>query len=346
MRTVQSSILTAALGLAALVLTAAPAGAALGDVLHTIPAPGANPADLAWVEGELYSVIFAPTEQKGIYRLDPLTGTVLGTVPYSGSSPQGLTYDGYNLWQVDITGDCFYKKDPVTGDVRAVFAAPGGSEGQPIGLGWDGEWLWLADSRSPEKIWQIDTLGVAQGQIPAPGASPYGLAWAMGFIWVSDNNMAGTALIYKLDPATGQVLDSFPCPDGGGSPNGITHDGENLWIVVNTNDTIYQVDDGITGPSAVRPAQNRPAGLRLLSARAEPAGRDVCVRFVLGAAGPVHAQLLDVAGRLSAQTSATMAAPGSGELRLEGAGVFSSGIYYVLVTSGGERVAGRVAVVH
>lgn len=345
MRASQPSFLTTAFALAALALSAAPAGAALGDVLHTIPTPGDSPADLAWVEGELYSVIFAPTEQKGIYRLDPLTGDVLGMVPYSGNSPQGLTYDGYNLWQVDLSGDCYYKKDPVTGSVRAVFGAPGGSDGQPIGLGWDGEWLWLADSRAPEKIWQIDTLGVTQGQIPAPGASPYGLAWAEGFIWVSDNNMGGTALIYKLDPATGQILDSFPCPDGGGSPNGITHDGENLWIAVNSTDTIYQVDDGITGPSAVERAPDSPAGLRLLSARAEPTGRDVCVQFVLGTAGRVHAQLLDVSGRVSAQTSAEVPAPGSGELRLEGAGI-RSGVYYVLVTSRGERVAGKVVAVH
>ncbi len=345
MRAIQSRILTAALGLATLALSATPAGAALGDVLHTIPTPGESPADLAWVDGELYSVIFAPAEQKGIYRLDPLTGSVLGTVPYSGNSPQGLTYDGRNLWQVCITGDCFYKKHPVTGEVLAQYAAPGGAGGQPIGLGWDGEWLWLGDSAAPEKIWQIDTLGVSQGQIPAPGASPYGLAWAAGFIWVSNNNMAGGALIYKLDPQTGEVLDSFPCPDGGGSPNGITHDGENLWIAVNSTDTIYQVDDGITGSSAVPPAPDSPAGLRLLQARAEPAGRYVRVRFVLGTAGRVHAQLLDVAGRLSAQTSADAPAPGSGELRLEGAGI-PSGIYYVLVTSGKERAAGKVVVVH
>jgi streptogramin lyase len=344
MHSPQRLSLFAAIALAALALPAGPARAALGDVIHSIPCPGQNPADLAWVDGELYSVIFSPAEQRGIYRLDPQTGDVLGMVPYAGVMPQGLTYDGYNLWQVCLTGDCVYKMDPVTGEVRAVFPAPGGSEGQPIGLGWDGEWLWLADSHAPEKIWQIDTLGVAQGEIPAPGASPYGLAWAEGFIWVSDNNMSGVAYIYKLDPATGEILDSFPCPDGGGSPNGITHDGEYLWIAVNTTDTIYQVDDGIAGGAGVDPAPAAPAGLRLLSARTEPAGRGVAVRLALGRAGLVRAQLFDLEGRRTARSEIYALAPGACDLRLTGAPL-ASGAYYLLVTGGGERATGKVLVV-
>jgi streptogramin lyase len=345
MRNLQPTLVATAIALVAVLFSVAPAGAALGDVLHSIPTPGASPADLAWVHGELYSVIFSPVEQRGIYRLDPQTGDVLGMVPYAGVMPQGLTYDGYNLWQVCLTGDCYYKMDPVSGAIRATFPAPGGSDGQPIGLGWDGQWLWLADSRAPEKIWQIDTLGVTQGQIPAPGASPYGLAWADGFIWVSDNNTAGGALIYKLDPATGQVLDSFPCPDGGGSPNGITHDGEYLWIAVNSTDTIYQVDDGITGGSAVDPPAMTPTSLRLVSARAESAGRGIEVRLALGRAGRVQARLFDVGGRQSAHSEMDVPAPGPCDLHLTSTPL-TAGAYYLLVTSTGEHARGKVIVVH
>ncbi len=75
--------------------------AALGDVVHSIPCAGANTADLAWVDGVLYQVILAPVEQKMIYRLDPADGAVLGTIPCAGTSPQGITYDGHNLWECD-----------------------------------------------------------------------------------------------------------------------------------------------------------------------------------------------------------------------------------------------------
>jgi len=222
----------------------APALAELGDVLHTIPCAGANTADLAWVEGTLYQVIFAPTEERNIYQLDPATGAVLAVIPYAGGSPQGLAYDGEYLWQSDLSGDAIIKMDATTGAVIAEYPAPG-DDPQALGLGWDGASLWLADSRGPEKIWELDALCNPIGYYDAPGTSPYGLACGAGYIWVSDNNMSGGALIYQIDPDDGAIVDSFVCPDGGGSPNGIAHDGEFLWIAVNTNDTIYQVDDGL-----------------------------------------------------------------------------------------------------
>lgn len=173
--------------------------------------------------------------------------------------------DGDNLWQVCLTNKRLYKMHPLTGALRDSFNAPGENP-QPIGLGWDGASLWLGDSRSPEKIWQLDTLGTVQGQIPTPGASPYGLAWAEGFIWVSDNNTSGLAYIYKLDPATGDILDRFPCPGGGGSPNGIA--------------------------SAVNePGLASRSPLQLIGVRAEPASGVVDVRFAMRQPGEVRALL-------------------------------------------------------
>jgi streptogramin lyase len=237
--------LTAVMALtAALLLHTAPVRAELGDVLHTIPCAGANTADIAWVDGTLYQVIFAPTAERNIYQLDPATGAVLAVIPYAGGSPQGLTYDGQYLWQTDLTNDAIIKMDATTGAVIEQYPAPGDNP-QALGLGWDGSELWLADSRGPEKIWEMDTMCNPIQFFAAPGASPYGLAWGAGYIWVSDNNIGGGAFIYKIEPSDGTIVASFLCPDNGGSPNGIAHDGEHLWIAVNTTDLIYQVDDGI-----------------------------------------------------------------------------------------------------
>jgi DNA-binding beta-propeller fold protein YncE len=230
-------------------VVSSPVLADLGQVIRSIPCAGPNTGDLAWVDGILYQVNFAPTELRLIYKIDPTTGAVLGSIPPAGSSPQGLAFDGESLWQSDVGGRIIYELDPATGLVLAQFPAPGDTP-QPLGLGWDGANLWLADSRAPEKIWELDRSGVPLGSFSAPGPSPYGLDWAGGFIWVSDNAVGGVGLIYKVDPDTGAILASFPCPGNGGSPNGIAHDGEHLWIAVNTNDLIYQVDDGL-GPVAV-----------------------------------------------------------------------------------------------
>lgn len=340
MESLRRTVLTSVTLFTGFVLLAAPADAALGDVLHSIPTPGQSPADLAWVDGVLYSVIFSPTEERGIYCVDPETGDVLGTVPYAGSMPQGLAYDGHNLWQVCLTNDRVYKLDPLTGEIRDSFAAPGGTNGQPIGLGWDGAWLWLGDSRDPEKIWQLDTLGTVQGQIPTPGDSPYGLDWAEGFIWVSDNNTSGLAYIYKVEPSTGAVLDSFPCPGGGGSPNGITFDGENLWVAVLATHTIYEVDDGIA--SAVdEPLLASTPPLQLVRVSAEPQSGVVDVRFAIRQPGEVRAQLFDILGRQRAQALMRASSAGLHEIRLARADL-GSGIFLVRVRSAGASATGKV----
>ncbi len=345
MKTTHRHTLTLAALATALILSAAPLRADMGDILHSIPCAGDNTADLAWVNGELYQVIFSPTEQRNIYRLDPETGDVLGIVPYAGSMPQGLTFDGTNLWQVCLTAKCIFKMDPITGEVHDFFDAPGGGDGQPIGLGWDGEWLYLGDSRDPEKIWQLDTLGVVQGQYPTPGDSPYGLAWADGFVWVSENNMGGTATIFKMDAQTGEILDSFPCPGGGGSPNGITHDGQYLWIAVNTNDMIYQVDDGVAGAGVEPGVLGGPAPLRLLSARMEPNRRGVDVRFVLSRTADVRAQLFDIRGRQTVQTLLSAPSAGHHALRLARQDL-PAGVYYVRLACDGHADQRKVVVIH
>lgn len=334
-------LLSVASAIVGLGLLAGPAHAALGDVLHTIPCPGDNPADLAWVDGILYSVIFSPAEQRGIYRLDPQTGDILGMVPYAGLMPQGLAYDGHNLWQVCLTNDRIYKLDPLSGAVRDSFQAPDTPNTQPIGLGWDGAALWLADSRDPEKIWQLDSLGTVLGQIPAPGDSPYGLAWAEGFIWVSDNNTSGGAYIYKLDPQTGEILDSFLCPGGGGAPNGITHDGENLWIAENLSDTIYEVDDGIGGSAVTEAGLGQNLPLEIVMLRTEPHCGAIDIQFAADKSGEIRVQLLDIQGRQRLGTFAQVTAPGCHGMRL-GAADVPSGLYWVRLSGAGSTVSGRI----
>ncbi len=336
------TIVTLAL-VATVCLLASPTHAEMGDVLHTIPCAGDNTADLAWVNGELYQVIFSPTEQRNIYRLDPETGAVIDIVPYAGVMPQGLAFDGEHLWQVCLSEKRLYSMDPITGDVISFFDAPGGGDGQPIGLGWDGGSLWLADSRSPEKIWELDTEGNVLGQFPAPGSSPYGLAWADGYIWVSENNMSGIAIIYKIDADTGEIVGEFNCPGNGGSPNGITHDGEYLWIAVNTNDVIYQVDDGVAGAGIVA-GEETPDQLRLIAARSDPGLAGIEVRFEVASAANVTVQLFDISGRQTLSAAQRVAAAGTHTLTLE-PGPLASGTYYLRLSGLGEDCSRPVLIV-
>jgi hypothetical protein len=226
-----------------LLFAAAPVSADFGDVLESFPCAGDATADLAWVDGQLYQVIFAGDDE-GIHVINPDNGNVTGTLPAQGSSPQGLAYDGVNLWQVSITDDEIYKLDPATAALRATYPAPRGENGQPLGLAWDGEHLWLGDTRDPEVLLKLDTTSVSiLDSLPAPGDSPYGFAYGNGWLWVSDNEMSGNpAVVYMTDPSTGAFVDSFDCPGGGGSPNGLAFDGTYLWLADNNTDMIYKVD--------------------------------------------------------------------------------------------------------
>ena len=78
-------------------------------------------------------------------------------------------------------------------------------------------------------------FAVAQGTtIPAPGSQPSGLAFDGTFLFVS--TASGFRTIFKLDPATGAVLDSFLAPsptgfDGRGNPSDMVSDGASRLFV-------------------------------------------------------------------------------------------------------------------
>jgi streptogramin lyase len=309
-------------------------------VLHNSPCAGDNTSDIAWVDGRIYQVIFSPVEQRGIYALDPLDGQVLATLPAAGASPQGLAYDGHNLWQGDLASDTIYKLDPQTGDIRGQFPAPGGTDGQPLGMGWDGQYLWIADSRGPETIWQVDTLGAVVHQIPAPGASPYGLTWGAGSVWVSDNSLSAGAPIYRLDPVTGEILASFSCPDNGGSPNGLAHDGAELWVAVNSTDLIYEVDDGLGG-SAVPHAGLLAEQVTLNWARLTRSASRIELRFSLPDPGIVRITLADGTGRIAARRQGAWPA-GEQDTHLDVQGLHS-GFYFIRLSAlGAVRSGGLI----
>jgi DNA-binding beta-propeller fold protein YncE len=63
--------------------------------------------------------------------------------------------------------------------------------------------------------------------LPTPGTKCQDVTWDGESIWVPDNT---TRTYYKLDPADGSVLTSFPFPPLILYSEGITFDGQNLWV--------------------------------------------------------------------------------------------------------------------
>ena len=72
---------------------------------------------------------------------------------------------------------------------------------------------------------------------PAPGTFPLGLAWDGQYFWNLDND---SLMIYKLT-TTGDVVSSFPIPDGAGG-GGLEWDGNYLWLADESAAILFKID--------------------------------------------------------------------------------------------------------
>lgn len=111
----------------------------------------------------------------------------------------------------------------------------------PIGLAWDGQALWVADTLDL-KLYKIDPQrGTVLASLPSPTEIPDGLAWDGKNLWLVDG-MEGKLL--QMDPSDGKVLKTLAAP--GEVPTGLTWDGNHLWVADLEALKIYKIN-AITG---------------------------------------------------------------------------------------------------
>jgi sugar lactone lactonase YvrE len=207
-------------------------------------------------------------------------GDTVRTIPSPNRCPQGLAFDGKQLWCVDRLTDQIYAVDPVSGAVTDSVPTPGYI---PRGLTWDGKRLWVADAEEA-RIYAINPVTrIVEKSIPCPVADPMGLAWDGKHLWVGGENydrlvlisiddgteivsipaptshtwslaFDGTYLwvadrfadkIFMVTPQKGDVVMALTSP--GPFTCGLAWDGKNLWSVDYQTDRIYQLvlDDGV-----------------------------------------------------------------------------------------------------
>ncbi len=149
-----------------------------------------------------------------IYELDPLTGAVLRGLPSpvpTGSSGQGLAFDGETLYYITTSNSVLYELDPRTGAVRDSMAlAPGGYTGLATRDG-----LVYLFNDSTDEILTIDPktnaiLNSYDLNLVNPGKA---FAGALGEFsepgWLVIGAAGTSSEIYFLDPQTGVIVDSF-----------------------------------------------------------------------------------------------------------------------------------------
>jgi hypothetical protein len=159
------------------------------------------------------------------------TTFVVGAPP---SLPEGLAFDGANMWVADGTVKKLRASD---GEILGSFTTvPGAGSFQ---LAFDGANIWasndFSNTNSVTKLRASD--GVNLGTFPV-GDTPETLVFDGANIWVA-NLFSGN--VTKLRASDGANLGSFTV---GGKPVGIAFDGANIWVANEVNVTELRGSDG------------------------------------------------------------------------------------------------------
>jgi hypothetical protein len=212
---------------------------ALGDVIKSFASPGTQPAGIVWDGSHLWV-----TERgtNSIHQIDSTNGAIISTIPNPNTTIVGLTFDGTHLWSTGYD-NLINRINPVTGAVVQTLNSPTTNTN---GLAFDGTDLWVS-AFTESNIYRIDaSTGAVLGTIPAPNTNSRGMVFDGENLWVADMNNLASDIVYKLDPATGNILASFyPNVDPGTTfPIGIATDGIHLWMTDFQADLVYKIDAG------------------------------------------------------------------------------------------------------
>jgi glutamine cyclotransferase len=181
------------------------------------PFPGADT-----VHGVTYdrqNVWFAAGDR--LIAFDPATGKTLRSIDVAAGA--GTAFDGRHLFQ--LAADRIQKIDPKTGRVLDTIPAPGG--GGDSGLTWAEGALWVGQYRD-RRIYQIDPQTGAILRTIESNRFVTGVTWVDGELWHGTWE-ADQSDVRRVDPRTGEVLETIPMP-AGVAVSGLESDGGDLFF--------------------------------------------------------------------------------------------------------------------
>lgn len=123
-------------------------------------------------------------------------GKNLRVEDFTGVLDRTLAWDGEFLWSCGDAQDgtsILYQIEPETLTVEEAFNTPGH---RPVGMCWDGRFLWITD-RDSGRVDRFDPeVKEITRSVVTPGFSPFGVAWDGQYMWVTDS---GTGRMYRLE---------------------------------------------------------------------------------------------------------------------------------------------------
>jgi glutamine cyclotransferase len=176
------------------------------------PFPGADRVNGVTFDGQ--NVWFASGDRLNAF--DPASGKTVHSIEVAAHA--GTAFDGKHLFQ--IAEDRIHKIDPKTGRVLATIPAPG--NGSDSGLAWAEGTLWVGQPRG-RKIHQIDPETGAILRTIESNRVVTGVTWTDGELWHGTWE-GDESELRRVDPQTGEVLESLEMPPGTGV-SGLESDG-------------------------------------------------------------------------------------------------------------------------
>ena len=161
-----------------------------------------NVTGLAWMGPDTLAVLTdipdtlsQSGDREVVLVLRDRAGEVLRREDFTGVLDRTLAWDGEFLWSCGDARDgtsILYQIEPDTLRVEEAFDAPGH---RPVGMCWDGRFLWLTD-RDSGRVDRFDPeVKQITRSVVTPGYSPFGVAWDGLYMWVTDS---GTGRLYRL----------------------------------------------------------------------------------------------------------------------------------------------------
>jgi YVTN family beta-propeller protein len=250
--------LTAAVGLPILT-TASPAHGKvlLADSIGEVTAAGAVARSLAlpYPPGAAVfaagSVWVTSPEGDGVYRIDPVTASIVQTIPV-GAEPSAITADGPDIWVANTLDGTVSRISAATNQVVQVVAV--GTE--PTGIAAGGGSIWVADAAAST----LSALSPVSGQLTATiplGSAPSGVAFGAGSVWVTSPDADS---VTRVDPRSGQPGQRISVGSG---PTAVAFGLGSVWIANGLDSTVSRIDPGTDAVAATIPVGDGPDALAI-----------------------------------------------------------------------------------
>ncbi len=163
-----------------------------------------------------------------------------------GGSPQGLAFDGSDIWLCAAGSDDKIMKIDVSASVLTSsksFTAPPSAAGTAREITFDANGaMWVANS-TENSIYKVDqNTGAILETLATPGSEVRGITFAEGRLYCNDRTL-DQVFVYDAGNQSWSVVFDIPVPPNGTTSNrystGMTWDGVNFWIANSTYEFDY-----------------------------------------------------------------------------------------------------------